>query len=44
MDAGMMSGHAQGGQDDDITFVVLDYRDREEQLAVGSSLETRAAG
>ncbi|HEX4380881.1 MAG TPA: SpoIIE family protein phosphatase [Candidatus Acidoferrum sp.] len=43
-DLSQWSGHAQGGQDDDITFVVLDYRDRDEQVAVGSSLETRAAG
>src|ERR1700722_16119535 len=26
------SGHAQGGQDDDITFVVLDFRDQREAL------------
>jgi serine phosphatase RsbU (regulator of sigma subunit) len=43
-DLSQWSGHAQGGQDDDITFVVLDYRDREEQLTEGSALETRAAG
>ncbi len=38
------SGHSQGGQDDDITFVVLDYRDRDEQLSEGSALQTKAAG
>ena len=43
-DLSQWSGHAQGGQDDDITFVVLDYRDRDDQLAEGSSLEARAIG
>src|SRR5580698_3140268 len=38
------SGHAKGGQDDDITFVVLDYRDRDEQLGENEALQTKAAG
>jgi|HubBroStandDraft_6_1064221.scaffolds.fasta_scaffold50821_2 sigma-B regulation protein RsbU (phosphoserine phosphatase) len=38
------SGHAQGGQDDDITFVVLDYRDRDEQPGENEALQTKAAG
>ena len=38
------SGHAQGGQDDDITFVVLDYRDRREGSADEASFEVKAAG
>jgi sigma-B regulation protein RsbU (phosphoserine phosphatase) len=38
------SGHAQGGQDDDITFVVLDFRDQARTLRDGSVLESRAAG
>jgi phosphoserine phosphatase RsbU/P len=37
------SGHSQGGQDDDITFVVLDYRDQDEQLGEGSALQEKAA-
>jgi sigma-B regulation protein RsbU (phosphoserine phosphatase) len=38
------SGHAQGGQDDDITFVVLDFRDQGEALRDDSALESRAVG
>ena len=38
------SGHHEGGQDDDITFVVLDYRDRGGELADSDALETRAVG
>lgn len=38
------SGHSQGGQDDDITFVVLDYRDRRDAVAEESSLQSRVAG
>jgi phosphoserine phosphatase RsbU/P len=37
------SGHSQGGQDDDITFVVLDHRDRDEQFGEGSALQAKAA-
>jgi phosphoserine phosphatase RsbU/P len=38
------SGHSQGGQDDDITFVVLDYRDRDEQPTEGAALQAKVAG
>src|SRR5579871_4272343 len=43
-DLSRWSGHSQGGQDDDITFVVLDYRERGEELSDGKALETKAAG
>jgi phosphoserine phosphatase RsbU/P len=43
-DLSQWSGHAQGGQDDDITFVVLDYRDQVEEFRDRSALESRAAG
>ena len=38
------SGHHKGGQDDDITFVVLDYRDERDAVADESKLQTRVAG
>jgi phosphoserine phosphatase RsbU/P len=38
------SGHAKGGQDDDITFVVLDYRDQHQLVPAGSIVESRVAG
>jgi phosphoserine phosphatase RsbU/P len=38
------SGHSQGGQDDDITFVVLDYRDERDAVPDESKLQTRVAG
>ena len=38
------SGHHKGGQDDDITFVVLDYRDERDAVAGESTLQTRVAG
>ncbi len=38
------SGHSQGGQDDDITFVVLDYRDEHNTIPEELKLQTRAAG
>jgi len=43
-DLAQWSGHAQGGQDDDITFVVLDYRDHRQTLRDAPALESRAAG
>jgi serine phosphatase RsbU (regulator of sigma subunit) len=43
-DLSQWSGHAQGGQDDDITFVVLDYRDPRQTLRDAPALESRAAG
>jgi sigma-B regulation protein RsbU (phosphoserine phosphatase) len=38
------SGHAQGGQDDDITFVVLDFRDPHTGIPNEATLEVKAAG
>jgi phosphoserine phosphatase RsbU/P len=38
------SGHAQGGQDDDITFVVLDFRDDRDALTDESTLQSRVTG
>jgi phosphoserine phosphatase RsbU/P len=38
------SGHHEGGQDDDITFVVIDHRDRGTELTNGATLETKAVG
>src|SRR6201995_3052138 len=38
------SGHSQGGQDDDITFVVLDYRDERDAVPDESRLQVKAAG
>jgi sigma-B regulation protein RsbU (phosphoserine phosphatase) len=38
------SGHSQGGQDDDITFVVLDYRDDRDAVPDESKLQARVAG
>jgi sigma-B regulation protein RsbU (phosphoserine phosphatase) len=43
-DLSQWSGHSQGGQDDDITFVVLDYRDQREGAPDEARLEVRAAG
>ena len=43
-DLSKWSGHAQGGQDDDITFVVLDYRDERDAVPNESNLQIRAAG
>jgi serine phosphatase RsbU (regulator of sigma subunit) len=38
------SGHSQGGQDDDITFVVLDYREERDAVPDESKLQSRVAG
>ncbi|HUE43475.1 MAG TPA: SpoIIE family protein phosphatase [Candidatus Sulfotelmatobacter sp.] len=43
-DLSQWSGHAQGGQDDDITFVVLDFRDDRDAVPDESKLQTRVAG
>jgi sigma-B regulation protein RsbU (phosphoserine phosphatase) len=43
-DLSQWSGHSQGGQDDDITFVVLDYREQREDAPDEARLEVRAAG
>ena len=43
-DLSRWSGHLQGGQDDDITFVVLDYRDERDAVPDESKLQTRVAG
>ena len=43
-DLSRWSGHSQGGQDDDITFVVLDFRDQRETIPDEATLQTKAAG
>jgi phosphoserine phosphatase RsbU/P len=42
-DLSQWSGHSQGGQDDDITFVVLDFRDQREGTPNEASLEVKTA-
>jgi serine phosphatase RsbU (regulator of sigma subunit) len=42
-DLSQWSGHSQGGQDDDITFVVLHYRDEREALPDNATLQIKAA-
>jgi phosphoserine phosphatase RsbU/P len=43
-DLSRWSGHHEGGQDDDITFVVLDYREERDAVPDDSKLQTRVAG
>jgi phosphoserine phosphatase RsbU/P len=43
-DLSRWSGHHEGGQDDDITFVVLDYREERDAVPDESKLQSRVAG